>query len=49
METIKVLAINTSPRKGRNTEQLLDDPLMDPVYEAAANTANSLGEKSVSN
>ena len=32
-----------------NTEQLLDDPLMDPVYEAAANTANSLGEKSVSN
>ena len=32
-----------------NTEQLLDDPLMDPVYEAAANAANSLGEKSVSN
>ena len=25
METIKVLAINTSPRKGRNTEQLLDE------------------------
>lgn len=27
METIKVLAINTSPRKGRNTEQLLDEIL----------------------
>ena len=48
-------AANNSPSlekwSGRwvNTEQLLDDPLMDPVYEAAANTANSLGEKSVSN
>ncbi len=27
MEKIKVLAINTSPRKGRNTEQLLDEIL----------------------
>ena len=27
MERIKVFAINTSPRKGRNTEQLLDEVL----------------------
>jgi len=31
-----------------NTEKLLDDPLMDPVYEAASNAANALSEKSVS-
>ena len=31
-----------------NTERLLDDPLMDPVYEAASNAANTLSEKSVS-
>ncbi|NPV63366.1 MAG: ZinT/AdcA family metal-binding protein [Methanotrichaceae archaeon] len=28
-----------------NTEQLLDDPLMEPVYEAASSAANALSEK----
>ena len=32
-----------------NTEKLLDDPLMDPVYESAASAANALREKSSSN
>lgn len=32
-----------------NTEKLLDDPLMDPVYESAAGAANALREQNSSN